>query len=142
MLALTHRFKGQSTIEAILQWCRDWTKGSSLLQGWGEAEVEHMAKDVGMSASQLRALARLGPEAAELLLGRMAALDLDPNEVFRTEPATVQDLQRVCTMCRSHRRCARDLARDPVIPAWKDYCPNAAMLMALNVQPWAARREW
>lgn len=142
MLAPARRTKGRPPIEAILQWCRDWTKGASVLQCWAEAEVEHIAKDVGMSASQLRALASLGPEAADLLLRRMEALDLDPNEVFRTEPATFQDLQRVCTMCESHRRCARDLARDSAIPAWKDYCPNAATLMALNAQPWAARSEW
>jgi hypothetical protein len=29
----------------------------------------------------------------------MAALDLDQNEVARTERATFQDLQRVCTVC-------------------------------------------
>lgn len=142
MLAPARPPKGRSPIEAIFQWCRDWTKGASVLQGWGDAEVEHIAKDVGMSASQLRALASLGPEAADLLLSRMAALDLDPNETSQTEPATFQDLQRVCTMCESHRRCARDLARDPGAPTWKDYCPNAATLMALSAQPWAARSEW
>ena len=52
---------------------------------------------------------------------------------LRTNPIvwlarTFQDLQRVCAMCESHRRCARDLARDSAIPAWKDYCPNAATL--------------
>src|SRR5262249_2242005 len=72
---------------------------------------------------------------------RMAALDLDRNEVSRTEPRTFQDLQRVCTMCNHHRRCSRDLARDSADPAWEDYCPNAATLMALNALPWRARTE-
>ena len=34
------------------------------------------------------------------------------------------------------------LARDSADPAWQDYCPNAATLMALNALPWRARREW
>jgi hypothetical protein len=97
--------------------------------------VERLAKDVGVSASELRRLVNLGPDSADLLLRRMAALDLDRNELSRTEPRTFQDLQRVCTMCNSHRRCSRDLARDSADPAWQDYCPNAATLMALNALP-------
>ena len=140
MAALLGGQKSWSPIEAILQWCRDWTRRDALeLKCCGEEEIEHIAKDVGVSVTQLRALASRGPEAADLLLSRMAALDLDPNEVSRIELRTFRDLQRVCTMCESHRRCARDLARDSAIPAWKDYCPNAATLMALNGLPWAAR---
>src|SRR5215831_16526549 len=101
-----------------------------------------MAKDVGVPASELRRLASLGPDSADLLLRRMAALDLDRTEVSRTEPRTFQDLQRVCSMCRSHRRCKRDLADDAAGPAWQDYCLNAATLMALNALPWRARSEW
>ncbi|SRR6266508_2063779 len=118
-------------------------RGSALeLKCCGEDEVERMAKDIGVSASELRRLATLGPDSADLLLRRMAALDLDRKEVSRTEPRTFQDLQRVCTMCNSHRRCKRDLARDSADPAWQDYCPNATTLMALNALPWRARAEW
>ena len=136
--------KSWSPVDLILQWYRDWTRrgSASELKCFGEEEVERMAKDVGVSASELRTFARFGPEAADLLLRRMAALDLDRNEVAQTEPATFQDLQRVCTMCESHRRCARDFARDSADPDWKDYCPNAATLIALSALPWAARREW
>jgi hypothetical protein len=72
----------------------------------------------------------------------MEALGLDPNEVAHTEPQTLHDMQRLCSMCSSHGRCARDLSRNPADPAWKDYCPNAGTLDALDKQPWAARSEW
>jgi hypothetical protein len=136
--------KSWSPTKAIARWWRDWTRrGSGLdLKCCGEDEVERMAKDIGVSASELRRLATLGPDSADLLLRRMAALDLDRKEVSQTEPRTFQDLQRVCTMCNSHRRCKRDLARDSADPAWQDYCPNAATLMALNARPWRARAEW
>jgi hypothetical protein len=49
-----------------------------------------------------RRLASLGPESAELLLRRMAALDLGRKEVAQTEPQTFRDLQRICTRCESH----------------------------------------
>ena len=143
MPALPGGQKSWSPIEAILQWCRDWIRRgfASELKCCGEEEVERIAKDVGVSASELHRLVSLGPESADLLLRRMAALGLDRNEVSRTEPRTLQDLQRVCAVCESHRRCARDLAGDSANPAWKDYCPNAATLIALKTQPWAARRD-
>jgi hypothetical protein len=77
-----------------------------------------------------------GPEAADLLARRMAELNLDKNEVAAVVPRTLQDLQRVCTMCESHRQCARDLGRDPAGRAWEDYCPNVAVLKMLNALPW------
>ena len=145
MLALPFGQKSWSLTKAVSQWWRGWTtRGSGRLElkCCGEDEVERMAKDIGVSAFELRRLATLGPDSADLLLRRMAALDLDRSEVSQTEPRTFQDLQRVCTMCDHHRRCRRDLARDSADPAWQDYCPNAATLMALNALPWRARNEW
>ena len=135
----------KSLTEAVSQWWRKWSRRSFArfeLKCCGEEEVERMAKDIGVSPSELRRLANLGPDSADLLLRRMAALDLDRNEVSRTEPRTFQDLQRVCTMCNHHRRCRGDLARDADDPAWHDYCPNASTLMALDALPWRARSEW
>lgn len=144
MSALPSEQTSWSPIEPILQWCRDWMRrdSASELKCCGEEEVGRIAQEVGVSPAELRRLASLGPDSADLLLRRMAELDLDRKEVFRTEPAVFRDLQRVCTMCESHGRCRRDFARDSANPAWKDYCPNAATLMALSAQPWAARREW
>ncbi|HML06903.1 MAG TPA: DUF6455 family protein [Xanthobacteraceae bacterium] len=143
MSALPGTQQSRSLVEAVLQWCRNWTSKNTVeqLKCCGAEEVERIAKDVGLSGTELRAFASLGPEAAELLLQRMAALDLDRNEISRTELLTFRDLQRICTMCQSHGRCARDLARDAADPAWKDYCPNAATLVALTELPWARRRE-
>jgi len=136
--------KSHSPLEAIWQWCADWTRWNSQweLDICGEEGLERMAHDAGISANELRKLARHGPESADLLLRRMAVLDLDQNEVARAERATFQDLQRVCTMCECHRRCARDLMRDSANPAWKDYCPNAQTLTALSALPWTARQGW
>jgi uncharacterized protein DUF6455 len=144
MFDLSRGQKTWSPIAPIWQWWRDWG-GQNValdLECCPKEEIERMARDLRMPASELLSASHRGPEAADLLRRRMATLDLDQNEVFRTEPGTLRDLQRGCTMCASHRRCARDLARDPGTPAWKDYCPNVATLMALDATPWASRREW
>jgi hypothetical protein len=144
MSALPRGRTSRSLTKAIFQWWRNWTRRSSALElrCCGEDEVERIAKDLGLSASELRRVTKLGPGSADLLLRRMAALDLDRKEVSRTEPRTFQDLQRVCSMCDSKRRCRRDLTRDAADPVWEDYCPNAATLMALNAMPWRSRAEW
>jgi hypothetical protein len=144
MSALPSERKRRSPVAAIKQWWLSLTGNGapSGLACCAEGEVERIAKDFGMPASEIRRLANLGPESAELLFRRMAALDLDRKEVAQVEPATLRDLQRLCTLCESHRQCARDLSRDSGDPGWEDYCPNVATLRALNALPWASRREW
>jgi hypothetical protein len=139
---MSHAQKTHSPIEAIRQWYRALTRSQSTLAECGAEALERMAHDIGVSSAELHKLASRGPESADLLCRRMGVLDLDQDEVARVERATFQDLQRVCSMCDCKKRCARDLARDPADPVWKDYCPNAQTLTALNTLPWAARREW
>jgi glycerol-3-phosphate dehydrogenase len=136
--------KRRSPIEVVQQWWQAWTSNGPALANpccSAESEVERIAIDIGMSAAELRRLISQGPEAADLLLRRMAALDLDHKEVAQVEPKTFRDLQRICTMCESHRQCARHLSRDAGNSAWENYCPNVATLKALNAMPWSWQRE-
>ena len=144
MPTLPNARKRRSPVEVISQWWQVWTRNGPELSNpncCAEAEVERIANDIGLPASEVRRLASLGPESAELLLRRMAALDLDGKKVAQVEPQTFRDLQRICTLCESHRQCARDLSRDSGDPAWEDYCPNVATLKALNAMPLSSRRE-
>jgi hypothetical protein len=127
-------------IASLNRWWQQWSDAAELRNCDPQA-VEGMAHEAGLSALELRRLVSKGPRAADLLLRRMAALDLDPNEVGKIEPRTMHDMQRVCSMCESHGRCLRDLKRDASDPIWQQYCPNADTLTALDKQPWGARRE-
>ena len=139
MSALPYAQKRSSLTEIISGWWRKWTgfnPAYSDISCCVQDDVERIARDVGVSAAELRSLAKLGPDSADLLLCRMAALKLDQNVVFQTEPGTLHDLQRICSMCESHKRCEQDIARSSTGTAWEDYCPNAATLKALNAMPW------
>ena len=138
---MSNEQKIHSPMEAIRQWYRGLTRSQSTLAECGAEGLERMAHDIGVSSAELYKLASRGPESADLLCRRMEVLDLDHDEDARVERATFQDLQRVCSMCDCKKRCARDLARDPADPVWKDYCPNAQTLTALDTLP-MARREW
>jgi hypothetical protein len=144
MFTLAQGGRNQSPLRSMLAWCGAWFKRSSE-SDFGccdQAEIERMARDIRMSASELRAVAKKGPKAADLLQRRMAALDLDPKEVAWLEPAAFRDMQRVCTMCKSHRQCAWDFARRAPMAKWERYCPNTSTLEGLDGMPWTARREW
>jgi hypothetical protein len=143
MAARIEAHRPRSPLAAVRQWYRNWAHRDSELR-WccADEEISRMAGDIGLTPTELRQLVRRGPDAADLLPRRLAALDLDPSEVARHEPQTLHDLERVCTLCHYHHRCARDLAHSVADTAWKDYCPNAATLIALNTEPWAARGEY
>jgi hypothetical protein len=95
------------------------------------------------AALDLRALARRGPEEANLLPRRLAELGLDPDEIARLEPVLFRELHWHCTMCDSKGECSVDLAGDaPTWPersdAWHGYCRNAEALRLLGEIPWFA----
>jgi len=145
MPALSSDQKRKTPFATIARWWRDRARMSSArreLNCCAEDELKRIAGDAGVSVAELHRLVSRGAQADAPLLRRMALLDLDRNEVSRTEPRAFQDLQRVCTLCDARRRCARDLARDPENPDWQSYCPNAETLLALDALPWASRREW
>jgi hypothetical protein len=95
-------------------------------------ELACIAKDVGLSASELRSMVRLGPDAASLLLDRMTALRLDAEAAAKNGYSTMRDLQRLCSSCESKKRCKHDLALKRDDPEWLQYCPNSGTLAALR----------
>src|SRR5579863_8947712 len=129
-----------SLIAAISRLRQQW-KDAAELRNCGEEAVEQMAHEVGLTALELCQLASKGSHAADPLVHRMKALDLEAREIGKLEPMVLRDMERVCSMCESHSRCFRDLARNVNDPIWKRYCPNAATLESLDALPWASRLE-
>jgi hypothetical protein len=93
--------------------------------------MARMAQDIAIPASDLRELARHCTDAANLLDRRLDNLGLTKAELAQTAPAQLRDMERLCTLCVSKGRCARDLATDPSDPVWRQYCPNEETIVAL-----------
>ena len=70
MLTPTWPTKSWSPVAAIAQLWRSWIKPSVALdlECCGDEEVERMAHDLRMSASELRAVASRGPETGRSLV--------------------------------------------------------------------------
>ncbi len=119
---------------AATAWWRNWRAARAAvgeLDGCG-SELTRIARDVGVAPSELYTIAAKRPDAADQLKLRLEALHLDAGTIQRDEPLIMRDLERVCTTCGSKRRCVRDLVRFPDDAAWREYCPNANTLDALE----------
>jgi Family of unknown function (DUF6455) len=75
--------------------------------------------------------------AFNLLLMRMEALQLDPDEVRRIEARVFAEFARACANCESKGRCEQDLGSAGAVEHDSEgYCPNAETLSALATLPW------
>jgi hypothetical protein len=97
------------------------------------ALASEISRDLGTRVGELRALAGKWPDtSAELLGRRLKALDLDPAEISRAQPATARDLAARCSLCNDKTRCRHDLDRNPGAPGWQEYCVNTTTIAALK----------
>jgi hypothetical protein len=124
-------------VRRLAHWWRSWNgsrRAMADLNACGSAEMERIARDVGVSGTDLSILAGKWPDAADLLYRRMHEIKLDRVEITQADPQVMRDLQRVCTVCGSKRRCEHALAKNPSDPDWQKYCPNATTLLALAAE--------
>jgi hypothetical protein len=127
----------RSVFGDIAKWWRQWAgvrAGRVELNNFDPDERDRVARDVGADSAALQALAGKWPERTDLLSRRIEALKLDADEIARLHPPVANDLKKLCWMCASKRRCERDLATDPDNPIWREYCPNATTLTALQAE--------
>jgi len=94
-------------------------------------EVKQMAKDLGMSPAELRAIACKEPGAADLMQKMLGALGIAPETLMKRDPAVMRDLQRLCMSCSHKSRCQHELAVGEAAERFHEFCPNAYTLDAL-----------
>lgn len=120
-----------SFVAAIRNWvrrCMQNHRSRAEFDACDNDEIVRMASDLGLSPSELRDMARRGPDAAQQLLDRMAALQLDAGTVAKKQPAVMRDMRRLCSHCIEKKRCQRDLVLTPDSPIWQHYCLNTDTL--------------
>jgi hypothetical protein len=124
----------QTTRDWFVRRWRDWKrrrKTAAEISFFDGGEKERLARDIGVSGAEFCILAGKWPDASALLSQRLEQLQLDPARITGAEPQVMRDLQRVCSLCASKRKCKHDFAMNPSGEAWKDFCPNAHTLGAL-----------
>jgi len=132
-----------SLFASILAWCSDHVRGvaPSGCERDSPAQVSEVVEAVGPSAAAPD-LPRHSYDAS-LLFRRMAALQVDRDEIASDDPLLFRELQALCTLCRSKERCVLDLAQERENEGWREYCLNATTLNALGaVQNCARARQY
>lgn len=110
---------------------RAWWQRTGEIGRLDPDERNRIAADLGVTTRDLEDLAARGPNAADLLYQRLAALGLTGADAERTALGLMRDLQRTCSCCDQKGTCAQDLSSWPDDPVWKEYCPNAITLDAV-----------
>jgi hypothetical protein len=124
-------------LDAIAGWVNKYRHVSGLQNEFGHCspdDVRQIAKDLGVPAGELRALAAKGPGAADLLEKMLVALRVDPEALAKSNPAVMRDLQRLCVACSQKGRCQHELAKGTAAEHFREFCPNAFTLDALFKQ--------
>jgi hypothetical protein len=119
--------------ERFLAWWRSGLQDGRL-NALDPAEVEHMAREFGLSADELSAVNRCGGRASELIRGMVRANGLSYEELRQSHPDVLRDLEIHCSLCVEKKRCRHDLVSGVAPEGFSDYCPNASTFVELQAE--------
>jgi hypothetical protein len=112
------------------------------LRNIGENQAAMIARDLGVSQTELRSLATRDPEFPKLLKKMLWTLWIDERVLQEANPTLLRDMQKVCAFCQNTRRCRRELDAESASEHFHDYCPNAPNLYsAANYRRLPDRRD-
>ena len=126
--ALPWQKRRPSLFAHILAWCNGRIRGiASFAHGrLSSAEASCVVADDG-SSGEAPDLPRHSYDAS-LLFRRMAALQIDRDQLASNDPLLFRELRGLCTLCRSKERCVLDLAQEgdePGNQGWRPQCHDA-----------------
>src|SRR4051812_20074954 len=80
------------------------------LEGLDRTELAQIARDLNLSPAELRAIWIGSNQSAGLLNKRVAEFGLSAQALQKRHPEVLRDLQRLCGMCSSEKRCTGEFA--------------------------------
>jgi hypothetical protein len=136
--SMTNREKGLTSyplVEAAFTSIADWVTCYRNAIGFNNEfgtcrpdEVMRMAKDMGLTPSQLQELIRKGPDSANLLKRMLVALHVDPKMIADMDPLVVREMKWLCITCNNKKRCEHELAKGTATEHFYEFCPNAVSI--------------
>jgi transcriptional regulator with XRE-family HTH domain len=127
--------KPYSGVGRVIDIFGEWLKHRRELREMREMDAANfgrIASELRMSAAELEALVRRGPHAADELPKMLGALGIDLEDLARTEPLVLRDMERVCAICSHKRECNHDLAAGTAAAHYEEYCANAPTIDGLG----------
>jgi hypothetical protein len=122
-------------VEQLINTFADWLKHRrelSEIRQLDRTEFDRIASDLRVPPSALDTLVHRGPHAADELPLMLKALGIDHDDLARTQPLVLRDMERVCAMCANKRQCDRDLVAGTAGEHYEGYCLNAPTIDSLE----------
>jgi hypothetical protein len=123
-----------TSLGRILDWWHDtrdrWARLAEL-NDLPAHELDRIAADMGVATPELLAASTRPGGTQGLLEKRLAALELDPEDIRRLSPMLLRDLEHTCGRCSERQRCSDDMKISPLAPGWESFCPNSGTLRTL-----------
>lgn len=130
----THR-ETYPTVEFLIGKFADWLKHRRELNEMrrlDRTEFDLIASDLRISPGDLDQLVQVGSHGADELPQMLKGLGISEDDLKRSQPMLVRDMQRVCALCRDKAHCDRELAAGTAAAHYRGYCPNAPSIDALK----------
>jgi hypothetical protein len=102
------------------------------LRNIGDNEASLIARDLGVSQTELKSLAKRGVGFPKLLKNMLSTLRIDERVLQPADPNLLRDMQKVCAFCQNTRRCRKELREESAGEHFHEYCPNAPNLYAAS----------
>jgi transcriptional regulator with XRE-family HTH domain len=122
-------------VEMLINGFSDWLKHRRELneiRQMDRSDFDRIASDLRVSPGELDALVHQGPHAADELPKLLKALGINEDDLARTQPLVLRDMERVCALCHSKGQCDRDLAAGTSAEHYEGYCLNAPTIHDLG----------
>jgi len=135
---MTAQIKPYPVVDYLINKFGDWLNHRRELgeiRQLDRTDFDRIAGDLRILSNDLDQLVRQGPHAADELPKMLTALGVDKDDLARSEPLVLRDMERVCSMCISKRRCDRDLAAGTAAAHYEEYCGNASTIDGLGANP-------
>lgn len=132
---MTAQHETYPTVEFLIGRFADWLKHRrelSEIRQMNRTDFNVIAQDLRISPDDLDRLVEAGPHSADEMPKMLEALGIDLENLMRTEPLLVRDMQRVCSLCRDKAHCHGEFAAGTAAEHYKEYCPNAPTIEALG----------
>lgn len=116
------------TVEYLIDRFAAWLKHRRELNEMrrlNRTEFDLIARDLRVSPGDLDQLVQAGSHAADELPKMLKSLGISEEDLKRSQPMLVRDMQRVCALCSDKAHCDRELAAGTAAAHYQGYCPNA-----------------
>ena len=123
------------TVEFLIDKFTTWLKHRrdlNEIRQMRRTDFDLIARDLRISSDDLDRLVKAGPHSADQMPKMLKALGIDVEDLIRSEPLMVRDMQRVCAICSDKAQCDRELAAGTSAEHYRGYCPNAPTIDALG----------